>query len=97
MDILDVSTEDGDMTITEEDLPHLTRKLLKQNGIDMTPDELREAFATGQNLMRERNVKPGDRVLAADRPAASGPGKGGLPEKPAHRPRASLRRLLPTW
>jgi hypothetical protein len=39
-------------------LPRLSWKLLKNNGIDMTPDELREAFAEGQKLIVGERIRP---------------------------------------
>ena len=39
-------------------MPRLSWKLLKNNGIDMTPDELREAFAEGQKLIVGERIRP---------------------------------------
>jgi hypothetical protein len=62
MNILDVSTKSGDVTLTEPDLPYLTPALLKEAGIEMTLHELGEAFALGVRLMQEHKPKPGERI-----------------------------------
>ena len=62
--ILDVSTEKGDVEVSEEDLATVTDAELKKAGINMTREELRELFAEGVKIMRAAKVRRG---IASDR------------------------------
>src|SRR5215467_1498985 len=50
MNILDVGTARGTVTVNEADLATVTDAELKKSGIDMTREELLEAFAQGVKL-----------------------------------------------
>jgi hypothetical protein len=50
---LDVSTEDGDLRIYEDDLSRITAAELKQ--LRMTREVLQECFAEGVRLMKDRD------------------------------------------
>ena len=50
------------MTVNEADLATVTDAELKKSGIDMTREELLEAFAQGVKLMQEAGIQPRDRV-----------------------------------
>jgi hypothetical protein len=57
MNFLDLGIEDGDLTITEADLPNITNGELRKWGISRK--NLLRCFAEGVELMR--GVKPGRR------------------------------------
>jgi hypothetical protein len=60
MNILNIGTKDGDVEIREDELPTITKADLKKLGI--SHKDLLRCFAEGVELMKERKVKPGDRV-----------------------------------
>ncbi len=62
MNILDVSTDNGDVTVREDDLASVSNAELKKAGINMTVAELRERFAQGVKLMQEQKVTAEDRI-----------------------------------
>jgi hypothetical protein len=57
-----LATNDGDVEISEEQLPLVTDADLAEFRISR--EELRRVFAEGQRLMREQGVKPSDRTRA---------------------------------
>jgi hypothetical protein len=54
------SGEATPVAIREDQLPSLTRAELRR--LHISPKEIRRVFAKARELMRERNVKPGDRI-----------------------------------
>jgi hypothetical protein len=57
-----LATNDGDVEISEDQLPLVTDEDLKEFRISRK--ELHRVFVEGQRLMREQGVKPSDRTRA---------------------------------
>jgi hypothetical protein len=72
MNILDIGTKYGDVTVTEDDLPYITAADLRRLGISRR--DLLRCFAEGVELMKD--VALSERV----RPVADNFARGGPPE-----------------
>lgn len=60
MDILEVATDLGAVTIRKQDLITITDTELRR--LRMSREELNRCFAEGMELMRSRGIKPSDRI-----------------------------------